>query len=260
VTAKSDASGQITKKPFNRWTKDLEKVTEDWCDIAMCYRWLHNSADSIYTSLNNAMTIPVIILSTLTGTANFGLQSFVGDNQEHQKYASAAVGAVSILTGIIATLNNFLRYAQLQESHRVASISWGKFQRLIAIELALHPDDRVDSLEFLNTCRSEIDRLIEQSPPIPNKSLIDFKAKFGHIEDIKKPDICDYLEHTYTYKDLEGHLRGVASKFHIQLTNRKQLVKETIEPSQKLKMEQDILRREKQSEQNTIEVVIGEKI
>jgi hypothetical protein len=103
----------LSKKQFNGWTKDQEKIAEDWCDIATCYRWLHDSADKIFTRLNNKMTIPVIILSTLSGTANFALQSFIGDNQEYQKYASAAVGGVSIITGIIATLNNFLRYAQL---------------------------------------------------------------------------------------------------------------------------------------------------
>lgn len=248
------------KKPFNGWNKDQEKIAEDWCDIAMCYRWLHDSSDKIYTRLNNRMTIPVIILSTLSGTANFALQSFIGDNQEHQKYASAAVGGVSIITGIIATLNNFLRYAQLQESHRVASIAWGKFQRMISIELSLHPDDRMDSLDFLKICRTEVDRLIEQSPPIPDKSLSEFKAKFGNIEGIRKPDICDYLEHTYVYSDLEGQLKGAASKFQMNLKNRPQLIKETINTTQQMKMQQDILRREQQSQSQSQSRVSAENI
>jgi hypothetical protein len=122
---------------------------------------------------------------------------------------------------------------------------------MISIELALHPDDRIDSLDFLKVCRTEVDRLIEQSPPIPEKSLSDFKNKFGNIEGIRKPDICDYLEHTYVYSDLEGQLKGAASKFQINIKNRRQLIKETISSTQQMKMEQDILRREQQSQSNS---------
>ena len=51
-------------------------------------------------------SIPVIILSTLTGAANVGMDSFVAE--ENKSIASAIVGGVNILAGIVSTLQKFL--------------------------------------------------------------------------------------------------------------------------------------------------------
>ena len=45
-------------------------------------------------------------MSTLTGTANFAMDSFVP--VEHKKTAMAAVGGVNILAGIISITSKFL--------------------------------------------------------------------------------------------------------------------------------------------------------
>ena len=58
----------------------------------------------------------VIILSTLTGAANVGMDSFVAE--ENKSLASAIVGGVNILAGIVSTLQNFLKVAELMEAHR----------------------------------------------------------------------------------------------------------------------------------------------
>lgn len=227
----------------------------EWSDIAMCYRWLHDRSEKRYYILNMGMTIPVIILSTLTGTANFGIQSFVGDNQEIIKYANMSVGAVSLVAGILATLNNFLRFAQLSEGHKVAGVSWGKFQRLIAVELALHPNDRMDCMDFLKICRGELDRMIEQSPPITDYVIKEFDDKFGSIKDVKKPDICNSLEHTYVFRDTESRLKSVAADAALLLRHRKGLLKELIMPEFEKKIDKAIEKRldtQKQSQQPNI--------
>ena len=53
------------------WTTEHEQILIEWADKAMCYRWLHSKSNALYSSLNAWYTIPVIIISTLTGTANF---------------------------------------------------------------------------------------------------------------------------------------------------------------------------------------------
>ena len=57
--------------PNVEWTSDHEQILIEWADKAMCYRWLHAKANIMFNSLNAWYTIPVIIISTLTGTANF---------------------------------------------------------------------------------------------------------------------------------------------------------------------------------------------
>ena len=90
----------------------------------------------------------------------------------------ACVGGVNIFAGILSTLQNFLRYAELMEGHRVSEVSWSKFSREISVELALEPDMRKPAFDFLTVCRAEFDRLIEQSPTIDDSIIAQYNAKF----------------------------------------------------------------------------------
>ncbi len=185
------------KELHSKWTSEQEYLLAEWAEKASCYRWLHGRAEKKYRKANYSFTIPVIIMSTLTGTANFAMDSFVPE--EHKKTAMAAVGGVNILAGIISTLQNFLRYAELMESHRASGISWSKLNRDICIELALDPPRRKPARDFLNICRAEYDRLIEQSPMIDDSIIAQFHHKFPNIE-INKPEMCNGLDKCEIYK------------------------------------------------------------
>ena len=217
------------RKFLNGWTTEQERLMSEWSDIAMCYRWLHDHSEKIYHNKTLWINIPVIVLSTLGGTANFGIQSIFSDDTT-KKLASFAIGGVSLFAGLLTTINNYLRYPQLEESNRVASIAWGKFQRLIAVELSLHPDERMDSMDFLKVCRSDLDRLIEQSPPIPPQAITLFEFRFGSIKELKKPDICGALEHTRVYESSETRLKQVAVDAALLLRQRKNTLAELLSP------------------------------
>lgn len=230
-----DLSGNPTsparKKFLNGWAKEQENLMAEWADKAGCYRWLHDRCEKKFSSLNMSITIPVIILSTLTGTANFALGSFIPpDNPTLKNYVGAGIGVVSIFAGILTTLGNFLRYAQGSEAHRVAGISWGKFQRQIAVELAINPIERIDAMDFLKICRAELDRLIEQSPPIPDVIIAEFEKEFKNQPDIKKPEICHGLEHTRVFEDRGARLRMLSGEAALMLMHKKKAMREAIVP------------------------------
>ena len=121
-------------------------------------------------------TIPVIIISTLTGTANFAQDRVP---IEYQGYFVMTVGGFNILAGIITTIQQFLKITQLNEAHRVASIAWDKFYRNIKIELAKHPKERLPVIQFLKMCKEEYDRLMETSPVIPDDIIEQFNKAFA---------------------------------------------------------------------------------
>ena len=180
-----------------KWTKAQEELLAEWSEKATCFRWLHSRSEKAYRRRNYSFTIPVIILSTLTGTANFAMDSFVPE--EHKQIAMACVGGVNIFAGILSTLQNFLRYAELMESHRLCEVQWSKFGRNISVELALDPRRRKPANDFLKVCRAEYDRLIEQSPPIDDPIIHQFKSNFKDLK-IKKPDICNGLDRCKIYE------------------------------------------------------------
>jgi hypothetical protein len=113
------------------------------------------------------------------------------------------VGAFNITAGIITTIQQFLKITQLNEAHRVNSISWDKFYRNIKIELAKHPSERMNVNHMIKICKEEYDRLMETSPNIPEKIIKQFGNHFkGDIfKKINKPDICDSLIPTDDFRN-----------------------------------------------------------
>ena len=254
-----DASGVKKVKLNNGWTDEQENLLSEWADTASCYRWLHDKAEKFYTEKNLGITIPVIILSTLTGSANFAMNSILGDQRDIQKYAQLSIGGISIMVGILSTLGNFLRYAQNSEAHRVATIAWGKFHRLIRVELNLKAEDREDCQDFLKMCRNEQDRLIELSPQVTDAIKDEFKKKFGNIPNLKRPDICDELEHTTPFNDRELRMRQVAAEAALTLMHKKRILKEIVVADLDEKIRKGI--EDKMSEQEgQIRIVVKDEI
>ena len=185
------------------WKGEHEVILVEWADKAMCYRWLHGKSHQAYSNTNAWYTIPVIIMSTVTGTANFAQDRF---SDEVKPYMQMAIGAVNIFAGILTTIAQFLKVGELNEAHRVSSISWDKFYRNIKVELAKSRKERTNVVHMLKMCKEEFDRLMETSPSINENIIALFNRKFPtkkpviknneddiNKPDIKRPEICDEL-------------------------------------------------------------------
>ena len=181
------------------WTEHHENILVEWADKATCYRWLHAKSHIDYSKANTWFTIPVIVMSTLTGTANFAQDRFP---DSVKPVFSSIVGSVNIFAGILTTIQQFLKISEYNEAHRACSISWGKFYRNIKVELAKDPKERTNVKQLIKTQKEEFDRLMEISPPIGEKIIKRFKNEFcnenspNYDPDLKKPEICGALETT----------------------------------------------------------------
>ena len=183
------------KKHF--WKREEEELLREWADKAQCYQWLHLQAHDKYRKKNTWFTIPVIVLSTITGTANFAQDRF-GD--DYKNAVVMGIGSLNIIAGIITTIYQFLKISEYNEAHRVASLSWGKFFRNIKTELSKNPLDRYAPYEMVKMSKEEFDRLVEISPLIPNDIANKFKKAFKKIEGVTRPDIVGSLEPTTIYE------------------------------------------------------------
>ena len=177
------------------WKEEEELLLKDWADKAQCYELLHNKSHLIYKKKHTGFVIPVIIISTITGTANFA-QDKIDENYRH--FFVMSIGTLNIIAAIITTVGQFLKLSELTEAHRVASYSWGKFYRTLKTELAKHPLDRIQSIDMLKIAKEEYDHLIEISPAIPKNIINNFKSKFKN-NNISKPEICDVINTTNIY-------------------------------------------------------------
>ena len=185
------------------WHPQQEKLLKQWGEMASSNRWMHYNTHLMYVKLTMWFTLPVIILSSLTGTMNFAQSSFP---LKYQGMLPLIIGGVNLITGMITTIGSFLRVSELAEGNRVAALSYGKIASNIRVELLLPvPQRTMNGGDFIAMCRSEMDRLTEQTPDIPRAIEKTFHSFFKKIlsqgdEAFYTPDIMT-LRPVEIYKD-----------------------------------------------------------
>lgn len=173
---------------MNTWHEQHEDILQRWSEIGASYRYLHDRAMQKFYKQNLGFSLPVIIISTITGTASFSLSSMPAS---WQPFAPSVIGGLNLVAGLISTISQFLRVSELLEGHRAASIAFSKFSRSIAVELSLPVEERECSgQEFIMKMRTELDRLLEQSPNIPEELVTQFGKKFKDTA-FTKPEILE---------------------------------------------------------------------
>jgi len=186
-----------TRNERNYWKEEEELIIKQWADKAQCYLWMHTRCREKYQKKNAMFTIPVIIISTITGTANFAQDRFP---ENIKAYIVMSIGTLSIIAGIITTIYQFLQISELNEGHRVAVVSWTKFNNNLKTLVLRHPLDRMPVNEAIKIYQDEYDRLVEVSPNIDKKILANFNYKFKKNTDLIKPEICNTNGSTEVYK------------------------------------------------------------
>ena len=181
------------------WSPEVENLLAEWGEIATCFSWLHNYSQRKYKKKYQHVQIPIIVLSTLTGTGNFA-DSYVPEG--YKQGFSAVLGSLNIFTGILGTLLTFLRYSEIYESHRMCALGWSKLGRSIEIELSLHDNKRKKCRDFLKVARAEYDNLLESSPIIDMDIIKHFNSKFeGKYVNVRRPLICNGLKEIKPFYD-----------------------------------------------------------
>ena len=164
------------KKLPKVWHPQQEKILKSWGEAAACYRYMHYQAYCSYKNQSMKFTIPLIIVSTITGTANFAQETFP---PTVQPYVPSAIGGLNLITAIATTIMQFLKINELMEGHRVASVQYGKVSRTIRLELTLPLSERTQNgTNMIENMRTEYDRLIEQSPNVPKYIIDAFEKEF----------------------------------------------------------------------------------
>ena len=173
------------------WNSHLERILSDEGERSLCFKWLHSKSEKWYSKLNTYLSLPVIILSTLAGSASIGSQSLFGESVA----APIAIGCVSLTVATLNTVGSYFGWAKRSESHRNAALTYSKIYRFILIELALPRTERMSAKDMLKVIRDQCDRLQETSPPIPDNIINEFKEKFSKTTpDVKKPEITNGLD------------------------------------------------------------------
>ena len=175
------------------YTESEKELLLAWKEKAGGWRWLHYHSMHHYKTINSRFVYSSIVLSTLAGAGGFSTAGSV-DNQttimgKVQFYMGYVIGATNVIIGLINSFQRFGKAAEKTELHASAAMQYAMLYRLIETELNLSEHHQRD--ELVMTVRQEMDRLLSQSPSIPQKIVDEFNATFPTT--IHKPDVCNGL-------------------------------------------------------------------
>ena len=150
------------------WNTDLEQVVKREGEQSQSLYWMHNASRNWAISRNDLLQIPAIIIASVTGflSATSSLVPPVG------------IGALSLLVGILGTINSYFKFSQRSESHKIAAQMYLKLYKTIEVELALPAHQRANAAVLLKHLRYTMNRISEIAPPIPPKIINKFNKTF----------------------------------------------------------------------------------
>jgi hypothetical protein len=182
------------------WSSQLEDILAQEGERCSGLAWLHTRAEILTGTYNAYVQVPVIILSTLAGTASVGSTTlFDGDT----KSSSIVIGLVSIGVGILNTLGGFFAFAKRSEAHRIAHLNYSKLASKISIELSLPRNERMKAESLLTYVRETMERLAETTPNCPRGIIDDFNKKYKEEKLIALPTEVNGIHKIKIYRNDE---------------------------------------------------------
>lgn len=175
------------------YTESERELLLSWKEKAGGWRWLHYNSMHHYKNINSRFVYSSIVLSTLAGAGGFSTAGSI-DSQtttmgKVQFYMGYVIGATNVIIGLINSFQRFGKAAEKTELHASAAMQYAMLYRLIETEMNLSEHHQRD--ELVITVRQEMDRLLSQSPSIPQKIVDQYNKTFPNA--INKPDVCNGL-------------------------------------------------------------------
>jgi len=158
------------------WTRNLELYLKEVGEHSLCLGMLHKACESKYSSKALCIDLPVIVISTLCGSLTLSAKSMFGD--ENEDNALKIVGAFSLFSGILGTIQAYFSYSRRAENHRNSYLEYSKLYRFVKVEMGLPRVSRIRPKDLLKLINDQFERLNELSPLIPQDTIKAFKKTY----------------------------------------------------------------------------------
>lgn len=175
--------------PKKNWTDELEELLITWAEKASGYAWLHQKSAISFKKKNLCISIPSCIFGYLSGITLL-LSNDVFNNCSDINYRGTlrgVLGVTAILSGVLSNFQEMFTFKEEAEKHRIAALRFLSFFREISCELSLDPKFRSASMDYITLKRFEFDKILEQSPDIPEDIIKEFNKNFRTVS-VHKPD------------------------------------------------------------------------
>lgn len=180
------------------WDDSVERLLQKYCDEAQTREALHRRSYYSYKKLTTCFSLPIIVLSALSGSFQFLSKGYPNIEQ----YIVTGTASVSILTSIISAVAAYLKLGESTSKHEQSANAWLLFHNELKHQLSLRRDKRQDAIEFLQTTKTSYDRLFELSPLCSSDMIHAIRKKIeAHATDeFVTPTYLNGFRHTCVYR------------------------------------------------------------
>ena len=173
---------------INNWTKYDDELLSNWGELASCYCWLYDNASKYYKKRSYIFSVPITVIQAFVSAGIFTIDK----DGEYMELVTITLGAFSLIAGILSSVRDIFNYNVYADILLKSNISMSALKRKINLEISLNPYMRQPKIKFMKDVRKEFDKIIQQSPRIPNTIIEKFNTNFKDV-DIVKPDIANGL-------------------------------------------------------------------
>jgi hypothetical protein len=204
------------------WTEKQEQLLITWAEKASGYAWLHNHSIAYFRWKNRCISIPASVFGYGAGASALLIWGLVScDNVSANFWGKLLTGVAGIIAGILSNFQEMFTFKEAAEKHRLSALQFLSFFRDISCELSMTTKSRNSSVDYVTMKRLEFDRLLEQSPGVPQTIVERFNKRFKNLP-VHKPDAAIGLQ---TIIPFGKRLRQVAYKKNITVAQKILLLK-----------------------------------
>jgi len=153
------------------WTPKVEELLQEWRKRVYAAQTAYYEMAERLARRNYQLGIPVVIVTSLVGTAVFADWS--------KGSYKLWVGSVSILAAVLASLQTFLKFGENATLHGAAADWFAAIRRDIEELLALPPELRGDPKNCLDKIRQEMNKAGQKSPELSESLWRKTARRFG---------------------------------------------------------------------------------
>ena len=174
------------------WNKSQELLLDSWAENAASYKWMHIKAARYYNLINDMISIPIIVLSSMSAMGAVFVISTNGEGDERE-YMNSIIeyvfAAANLIVATLSSIQKYKKFGETSQKHRTSAVEYSKFYREIKLELVIDPSDRKYAIDYSKNMKLAYDKLLSNSPEIPEH------ISKGY-EKIKDQPYCKTFIHT----------------------------------------------------------------
>jgi hypothetical protein len=148
----------------SEWSDNLENLAKSWAIKAALQREMHNETSRHYRVMSTRLTLPLIMLTTLTSVGSFGAV-----DSEQYKIWMYVTGALNLISAFMASMIKYLKPDEKCSTHQRMGKMFDTYYREVTIQLSLSPEERDTADKFIEYSKNKLETLMNDSPLVSDE-------------------------------------------------------------------------------------------